>query len=209
MAKLPQGPDDALAAPRGRVPDEILEDWFASEVLPLEASLTRMLRRHWRRPDDIADLRQEIYIRVYESAARDGLPEFTPAWVFRCARNHLINKARRAQVVSIDLVAELDDLADAPVEQRTPERMAAVHADLELVEAAIEALPPRCREVMVLRTVEGLTQKEIATRLGIVEGTVEKQVTLGIRALAETLSERGVDAATGWMRRWGRQVIKE
>ena len=209
MANQPQGPDDALEPPLGRVPDETLDAWFAESVLPLEASLTRMLRRHWRRQDDIADLRQEIYIKVYESAARDGLPEFTPAWVFRCARNHLINKARRAQVVSIDLVAELDELADAPVEQRTPERIAAVHAELDLVEAAIEALPPRCREVMVLRTVEGLTQKEIATRLGIVEGTVEKQVTLGIRALAEALSERGVDPAAGWMRRWGRQVIKE
>ena len=209
MAKLPQGPDDALAAPRGRVPDEILEDWFASEVLPLEASLTRMLRRHWRRPDDIADLRQEIYIRVYESAARDGLPEYTPAWVFRCARNHLINKARRAQIVPIDLIADLDELSDAPLEQRTPERIAAVHAELDLVEAAIEALPPRCREVMLLRTVEGLSQKEISARLGIVEGTVEKQVTLGVRALAESLSERGVDVAVGWMRRWGRRVTDE
>ena len=209
MAKQPQGPDDALVPPRGLVPEETLEAWFAESVLPLEPSLTRMLRRHWRRQDDIADLRQEIYIRVYESAARDGLPEYTPAWVFRCARNHLINKARRAQIVPIDLIADLDELSDAPLEQRTPERIAAVHAELDLVEAAIEALPPRCREVMLLRTVEGLSQKEISARLGIVEGTVEKQVTLGVRALAESLSERGVDVAVGWMRRWGRRVTDE
>ena len=209
MATQPQGPDDALVPPRGLVPEETLEAWFAESVLPLEPSLTRMLRRHWRRQDDIADLRQEIYIRVYESAARDGLPEYTPAWVFRCARNHLINKARRAQIVPIDLIADLDELSDAPLEQRTPERIAAVHAELDLVEAAIEALPPRCREVMLLRTVEGLSQKEISARLGIVEGTVEKQVTLGVRALAESLSERGVDVAVGWMRRWGRRVTDE
>ena len=61
------GPDDArLAAPAA----EALDRWFVEEVLPLEPALMRMLRRHWRRADDIADLRQEVYTRVYESAGR-------------------------------------------------------------------------------------------------------------------------------------------
>lgn len=202
MATNHPGPDEAA---RGiDDPTDAVERWFVDEVLPLEPALTRLLRRCWRRADDIPDLRQEIYVNVFESASRDGIPEFTQAWLFRCARNLLINKARRAQVVPFELIADVDELADPPSDHRTPERLAAASREIELLDAAFEALPPRCRQVMTLRMVDGLSQKEIAARLGIVEGTVERQVTLGIRALAEDLSARGVDTAVSWMRRWRR-----
>ena len=202
MATNHPGPDEAA---RGiDDPADAVERWFVDEVLPLEPALTRLLRRCWRRADDIPDLRQEIYIRVFESAARDGIPEHTRAWLFRCARNLLINKVRHAQVVPFELIADVDELAEPPSEHRTPERLAAADREIELLGAAFEALPPRCRQVMTLRMVEGLSQKEIAARLGIVEGTVERQVTLGIRALAEDLSVRGVETAVSWMRRWRR-----
>ncbi len=83
---------------------------FAGEILPLEPVLTRMLRRHWRRAEDVADLRQEIYIRVYETVGREGLPDSASGYLFATARNHLINKARRARIVQFDLVAELEEL---------------------------------------------------------------------------------------------------
>ena len=202
MATNHPGPDEAACGIDD--PADAVERWFVDEVLPLEPALTRLLRRCWRRADDIPDLRQEIYVNVFESASRDGIPEFTQAWLFRCARNLLINKARRAQVVPFELIADVDELADPPSDHRTPERLAAASREIELLDAAFEALPPRCRQVMTLRMVDGLSQKEIAARLGIVEGTVERQVTLGIRALAEDLSARGVDTAVSWMRRWRR-----
>ncbi len=158
----------------------------------------RLLRRHWRRSDEWPDLRQDIYVRLYETVARTGLPAQTPAYVFACARNLLIDRARRAQVVSIDVVAELEALPGLPVDDFTPERRAGAREELRLLQSALEDLPPRCRDVVALRKIEGLSQKEIAARLGIAEGTVEKQVTLGVRALAETLMAQGVELAATW-----------
>ncbi|MES2104735.1 MAG: sigma factor, partial [Pseudomonadota bacterium] len=76
-----------------------LDIWFVSEVLPLELSLMRFLRRNWREESDILDLRQEIYVRIYESAART-MPDQVKPFVFTTARNLLIDRARRAQIVS-------------------------------------------------------------------------------------------------------------
>ena len=205
MANPPTGTEDVPCATGAPVGADALGSWFAEQILPLEASLTRMLRRHWRRAEDVADLRQEIYIRVYETVGREGRPDSASAYLFATARNHLINKARRARIVQFDLVAELEELPEPPVEPWSPEQLAAARAEIDLLEAALESLPPRCREVVRLRKVDGLSQKDIAARLGISEGTVEKQVTLGVRALAEELAGHGVDAAAAWLDRPGRQ----
>jgi len=50
--------------------DESLNSWFAREVLAHEAALVRYLARTWPIRDEVADLRQETYIRVYEAAKR-------------------------------------------------------------------------------------------------------------------------------------------
>jgi RNA polymerase sigma factor (sigma-70 family) len=186
-------------------PCTLLDDWFVAAVLPLEPALMRLLRRHWRLSDEHADLRQDIYVRVYETAARDGLPEHAPAYVFACARHLLIDRARRAQVVSIDTVADLEALPELARDDFTPERLADARGQLRLLQSALDDLPPRCREVVMLRKIDGLSQKQIAERMGIAEGTVEKQITLGVRALAETLLAQGVELTAAWARRWRRK----
>jgi RNA polymerase sigma factor (sigma-70 family) len=182
----------------------VVDDWFVKEVMPLEPALMRLLRRHWRYPDDLPDLRQEIYVRVYEAASRNGLPAATPAFIFTCARNLLVDRSRRAQVVSIDTVADLEELPDLPHANFTPERIADAREELNMLQAALDDLAPRCREVVMLRKIDGLSHKEIAKRLGIAEGTVEKQITLGVRALAETLYAQGVEVAATWLQRMRR-----
>jgi RNA polymerase sigma factor (sigma-70 family) len=167
-----------------------LDDWFIREVLPVEGALMRYLRHNWRDAAEWADLRQEVYARVYE-AARAGLPERTAPFVLATARNLLIDRARRSQVVSIEAYAELADLA---VDELTPERHADGRAALQQLVAALDDLPPRCREVVVLRKVDGLTQREVATRMGITEDTVEKQIAKGMRGLADALFANGIGA---------------
>jgi RNA polymerase sigma factor (sigma-70 family) len=200
----PVVPTDPNASPGPSPPPsavDAIDRWFVDDVLPLEPALLRLLRRHWRRDADISDLRQEVYTRVYEGAGREGVPASTPAYVFRTARNLLIDCARRARVVSFTLVAELDELPDAPRNEWSPERETAARIELQMLADALGALPPKCREVVRLRRVEGLSQREIAARLGVAEGTVEKHMTLGMRALAEALAGRGVDAASDWLAR--------
>jgi RNA polymerase sigma-70 factor (ECF subfamily) len=58
------------------------------------------------------------------------------------------------------------------------------------LQAALDRLPPRCRQAIVLRRVEGYSQKEVAKIMGVTEGTVESQVMRGVRILT--------NAASGW-----------
>jgi RNA polymerase sigma-70 factor (ECF subfamily) len=57
--------------------------------------------------------------------------------------------------------------------------------EIELLTHAIQSLPDRCRQVLTLRKIYGMSQREIATRLGIAEHTVEAQGAIGVRKCAE------------------------
>ena len=160
-----------------------LKAWFFREVLPLEPALMRFLRRHWRNSAELVDLRQDIYARIYD-AAREEQPLQTNAFLIATARNHLINRARRARVISIELVADLEAL-NVATDAVTPDRHATAREELRRVQAGLERLPPRCREVIVLRKIEGLSQREVAARMSIGEDTVERQMVQGMRALVD------------------------
>ncbi len=160
-----------------------VDRWFAEEVLPLEPALMHFLRKNWRNEVDWVDLRQELYVRLYE-AARNGLPAQTQAFVFRSARNLLINHVRRSRIVSIEAVADLDSL-NLAVDTITPEQEATAEDDLRQLQDGLDKLPPRCREAVVLRRVEGLSQRECAARMGVGEDTIEKHMMYGMRALMD------------------------
>jgi RNA polymerase sigma-70 factor (ECF subfamily) len=167
-----------------------LDDWFIREVLPLEGVLMRYLRQNWRDSAEWPDLRQEVYARVYE-AARRGRPERTAAFLLATARNLLVDRARRQQVVSIEAFAELDDLSACEL---TPERHASGRAELNALAEALDALPARCRQAVMLRKVDGMSQRAVAAEMGVTEDTVEKQIAKGMRAIADALFARGVGA---------------
>lgn len=161
--------------------DRTLRRWFVEEVLPLERDLERFIARHCRLRDDVVDLRQETYEHALIGAQR-GLPQSTRAFLFSIARNLLIDRARRNRIVSFDHVADLDHAADKDIS--ATERAYSARAELRRAMIGLEQLPPRCREVVRLRRIEGLNIQETAERLGVGRHTVERQLTLGLRALA-------------------------
>ena len=168
---------------------ENADDWFVTEVLPLEGTLERFLRRNWRDEDEIADLRQEVYARVLV-AWRVGKPDSAQAFVLSTARNLLIDRARRARIVSIETFADMDAV-EIVVESGDIDRHLMARSELRLLQTALELLPPRCREVVQLRKIDGLSQREVATKMGITEDTVERQVAKGVRALAAAIANTG------------------
>jgi RNA polymerase sigma-70 factor (ECF subfamily) len=170
--------------------DDELSAWFVEQVLPLEGVLERYLRRNWRDAGEIADLRQEVYARVYDGCAQRR-PESAQAFVLSTARNLLIDRARRAQIVSIETFADMDTLAPT-IDELSPERHLSARSELRLLQLALNLLPARCREVVELRKIEGLSQREVASRMGITEDTVERQVSKGVRALALALQAAGL-----------------
>lgn len=169
--------------------------WFVEEVLPLEAMLERFLRRNWRDDDDISEMRQEVYARVYVGAG-NMRPISAQAFVLSTAKNLLIDRSRRARIVSIETYADLDALT-LTAEPVPTERHVMARSELRHLQAALELLPPRCREVVELRKIEGLSQREVAARLGITQDTVERQVANGVRALAAAFANTGSASIKG------------
>ena len=174
-----------------------LETWFRQEILPHEAALVRFLSRKWVRPKDVEDIRHDIYVRMLEAAERER-PANPRAFLFSVAKNLLIDRARHDRVVAIDLLEDLSHL-NVLIDEVSTERRASAREQLERLARLFERLPERRRQVVWMRRVESLSQKEIARRLNIAEGTVEKHLVLGIKALARAFfgpSRREERAAT-------------
>ena len=161
---------------------EALDTWFAGEILIHEQALTCYLRRCWPQRDELHDLRQEIYVRVYEAAGK-ALPTTPKSFLFATARHLMADRVRRSRVVSIEPVGDFEPL-NVLMDEISPERWASGRQILKRLAEAFDLLPDRCREVVWLRRVEELPQKEVAMRLGISEKTVEKHVAKGMRLMA-------------------------
>ena len=159
-----------------------LDQWFATEILPLEGVLTRYLNRVWPNVAEILDLRQDIYIRVYESA-RKALPTAPKAFLFATARNLMTDRIRHSRVVFIESTQDFERL-NVLIDEISPERRFAAQEELRVLARAFDSLSDKCRNVVWLRRVEGLTQRETAKRLRISEGAVESQLARGMYVLS-------------------------
>jgi RNA polymerase sigma-70 factor (ECF subfamily) len=171
-------------AARG-TPMSAADEWFDSEVLPLEKRLMQFLERNWRNPSDLPDFRQEVYTRVYEAALTE-IPQNARQFVLTTARNLLINRAQHERVVPIEAAADIEELGVA-LDVPGPDRIVIARDELRHLQAALDHLPPRCREAIVLRRVRGLSRTEIAQRMGITEFTVTRYLSRGICMLADIL----------------------
>src|SRR5690242_12137355 len=115
--------------------DESLDAWFAREILVHEAPLVRYLMRTWHAKDEIHDLRQETYLRVYEAAAKER-PRSPKSFLFTTARHILIDRMRRQRVVSFEAGWDLDEL-NVLVDEISPERSAGADEELRALAQAI------------------------------------------------------------------------
>jgi len=129
------------------------------------------------------DMAHDVYALAY-SGARRGLPDNTRAYIFAIARNHLINRSRRASIVSFELISDLTKL-DENADLAATERHLLARDALRQVQAGFEKLSPRIREVVWLRKVEGLSVAETGARLGIGKEAVTHQLLMGMKALAD------------------------
>ena len=166
--------------------------WFIREVLPLETALTQFLRRGWRSSNDVEDLCHDVFVHVYEAAQRE-LPDPAKPFVFAVARNLLIDRIRRENVVSIEAVADMEMLGII-VDEPGPDRSAIARQELRRLQAALNRLPQQQRDTVVMRKIEGLSRPEIAARLGVAEATVSQYLAQGMTALVDLFYHDPSDA---------------
>ena len=156
--------------------------WFAAEVAPHETALRAYLHG-LASPTDIDDLVQETFARLLRARER-GAIESPRGLLFATARNaarDLFRRRTTANTFPITEIVASRVFDDAPGVAETVSR----RQETDLLTAAIAELPPRCREILVLRKFENLSHREIATRLGIAEHTVEAQLTKALRRCEE------------------------
>lgn len=163
-----------------------IDEWFARNVLPHEPDLRRWLAR-FAADVDADDIVQETYAGM----ARDIHGIRTPrAFMFTVARHAVIAHLRHKRIVNIVAIADLDSLPIVD-DGASGEQTLMGREELSMLQQAIADLPERCREVLTLRKIEGLPQREVAVRLGLSESTVEKHVSLGIRRCADWFARLG------------------
>ena len=125
---------------------------------------------------------------MYEAARRERPLQVKP-FLFQIARNLMIDRLRKQSVVSLESMADFDWL-NVSDDRPSSESYVAARQELRLLQAALDDLPPRCRQVVVLRKIDGLSQKEVARQMGVTTETVENQVAKGMRLLAQALGGR-------------------
>jgi RNA polymerase sigma-70 factor (ECF subfamily) len=157
--------------------------WFAEEVHVHDGQLKAYLRGSFPSVRDVEDVVQESYLRLWKRRATHPI-ECAKGFLFQVARRLAIDVLRRRESARTDSVADLEAIEIAEPAPDAADA-AARNEELRLLAQAFYALPERCRAVMVLRKIEGLSQREIAARLGISEGTVQVQVGRGLRQMEE------------------------
>jgi RNA polymerase sigma-70 factor (ECF subfamily) len=167
------------------VPPENSEQfrWFAEQVQPHEPMLRAWLRAQFPREGDVDDVVQEALVRVLQAHATQTI-ESPKAFLFATARNVALGRLRHEKVAGNFALAE-KELSGILDERANVAHEVARAQELEMLTQAIQSLPTRCRQIITLRRIYGLSQKEVAAELGIAEHTVEAQGTIGLRKLTE------------------------
>lgn len=177
--------------PSGHTSSQALADqWFAEEVLPLEAELEKFLFRHWRSPAEVPDLRQEILTKLYQYALK-SIPSNPRAFMYRTARNLLIDRIRQLNVISMETVMDFEAL-NVSSDDADPFETTSARQEIKMLQDALEHLPQRTRDILYLRRVHGLSQKETARELRVSEPTVERHISRGTRQLMDYFRKQGV-----------------
>src|SRR5258707_1294744 len=140
-------------------------EWFLNQIFRHRAALYRYLRKFTSGAEDIEDLVQETYVRVYALSYTQAV-DSPRALLFRIAHNMAVERARRQKSQATDSGAGFERLtvysSDAPADEQIDARRR-----FESFCAAVERLPPLCRRVFVLRKGDRLSPDEIAEGLGL------------------------------------------
>lgn len=157
---------------------------FRDAALPHLDAVYTLARYLLRDPSDAEDAVQECYLRAVRHFDTLRSSEEVKPWLFAILRNVCrVEFGRRSRVLLYDVNSEPDDLKDMiPLwseAQESPETETLRKLDAETIRGLVAALPDVFREVIVLREVQDLSYREIATIVGAPLGTVMSRLARG------------------------------
>jgi len=147
--------------------------------------------------DDAEDLTQEVFIKMYRTLSTyDSSKGAFVTWVTTITRNLLVDHFRKSKqdrmTDSMDTTAS-DHEDVLPLSEQIPDPSAPPDAHVrsreasEQVHAALGKLSPELREAVILRDLQDMDYREIATVLRVPEGTVKSRINRGRAELARLL----------------------
>lgn len=159
--------------------------------LEIRAALAASVIRVLVNPDDVEDILQETYLLVCCQAEKSEIKS-VKGYFFRVARNMALkDKAdkTRAKFKSLDDIAPYEPASDdAGADEKLHYAM-----KLKTFMEVAQSLPKKARQAFLLKKVAGLSQKEIAQKMGIAESTVEKHLIAAMHRTVSEMKSRGYD----------------
>ena len=146
-----------------------------------ESRLRNFIRRRVADPRDAEDILQDVFAELVEANQLLMPIEHLSGWLFRVARNRIIDLFRRKKGESL----ELDDLLPSP--DAGPDAELARGLLLDALETAIAELPKEQRDVFVAHELEGRTFKEMSEESGVSINTLLSRKRYAVLHLRERL----------------------
>ena len=155
---------------------------FGALVRRHQERVFRFLHRMLDAREEAMELSQDVFVKAWQA-----LPGWRPeaafsTWLLQMARNAALDHLRRRQVVRFAPLEEGLEVAD---EAPGPEARYASRQRQAQLERALRRLAAEHREILLLREVEGLAYGELASVLGIAEGTVKSRLARARSTLLE------------------------
>ncbi len=137
---------------------------------------------------DVDDLLQDILVRVHNRRG-DAAIENVEGYVFQVAHSTLVDHARRNQVRCREQHVELAE-SHHPTDEFSPERVLVGRQQMACLTRALNELPARTRDAIVLVRFEGMSYKLVAKHFGISVSAVEKHVMKAMAHLTARMQEQ-------------------
>jgi len=169
-----------------------LPDWRPEETmdrltrcfLEIRAELVRFLTRRNGR-SGAEDVVQDAWLKLHERGDAESWRE--PRAILYTTAAHLGTDTQRRDAHSDRLFARDSEFPEAQCPRPGPESQVQTESQLNALAAALEELPPQCREAFLLNRLDGLTHTQIAQRLGISTKTVQRHIERALRLCVQVL----------------------
>jgi RNA polymerase sigma factor (sigma-70 family) len=162
--------------------EEGLDSDIAATVLRERSKLLGFIRRKVRDPTDAEDILQDVFHEFVEAYRLPEPIEQVSAWLYKVARNRIIDRFRKKKEVSVNEAGDdFDDGNDdgeyrldlvLPSAEGGPEAQYARHLLLSALDKALNELPPDQRDVFVAHEIDGISFKEMASLSGLPVNTL-------------------------------------
>ena len=171
---------------------------ITATVVRERTRLVNFIRRRIRDPNDAEDILQDVFHEFVQAYRLPAPIEQASAWLFRAARNRIVDRFRKKKEEPLADLSDNDDEAGSeyrldlnlPAHDAGPEAQYARAVLLETLQDALDELPPNQRDVFIAHELEGLSFKDIAAQSGVALNTLlarKRYAVLHLRARLQAI----------------------